>query len=338
MEIISDPKQKREVADMTDGWGRKIDYLRLSITDRCNLRCQYCMPKEGITCLSHEDILRYDEMVRIVRIMAELGLKKVRITGGEPLVRKHVEVLVRELRAIETIEAIGMTTNGLLLESKLDVLGKAGVDSFNISLDSLHPKTYEAWTRGGDVRKVLRLLKRLRHAPFRVKINCVAMQQNRDSILDIARIAKDNPFDVRFIEMMPMGEGRRFDPLMQEDIMHLLEAEFGPAALSEQKHGHGPAHYVDFQGFCASIGFINALSHGFCHACNRVRLTAEGDLKLCLNFDQGISLKTLLRSGAEDDEMKRQIISAMKEKPKEHAFGQAALMQQEQKGMSQIGG
>lgn len=340
MDIISDDREKRKKTDhMEDGWGRTIDYLRLSVTDRCNLRCQYCMPKEGVHHLSHDAILRYDEMIRTVRIMSEMGLKNVRITGGEPLVRKNVEELVKGIRSLPNMESIGMTTNGLLLEPKLDALAEAGIDSLNISLDSIHPETYKELTRGGDVQNVLHLLERVRHYPFQVKINCVAMQQNRDDVLDIARIAKDNPFDVRFIEMMPMGEGRQFPALMQDDLVKMLETEFGPGTVSPKKHGNGPACYLDFQGFCASVGFIHAVSHGFCQQCNRVRLTAEGDLKLCLNFDEGISLKKLLRSGADDDAIKRQILSAIKEKPKEHAFGQKmAIYQKERKGMSQIGG
>lgn len=338
---------------MQDGLGREIDYLRISVTDKCNLRCRYCMPPHGITPLAHEEILTLEEIFRLVGIMEQLGIRKVRLTGGEPMVRKNLPWLVEQIHGLPGIREIAMTTNGTLFAPQAKVYREAGLTAVNISLDTLDPERFRCITgcdradRAAGVDSVLRAIDAALEQQLRVKINCVpCVEMNGDDIEGIAMLAEDRPVDVRFIELMPIGCGKDYTGISSEEILRRLEQHFGKAiAFSEKVNmATGPAEYYQFPGFSGRIGFISPISHKFCRECNRVRLTCEGRLKLCLHYDRGLELKPLLRSGASDEEIGRQIINALKEKPSEHHFREKAAGEElpggveEQRKMVQIGG
>lgn len=338
---------------MQDGLGREIDYLRISVTDKCNLRCRYCMPPHGITPLAHEEILTLEEIFRLVGIMEQLGIRKVRLTGGEPMVRKNLPWLVEQIHGLCGIREIAMTTNGTLFAPQAKVYREAGLTAVNISLDTLDPERFRCITgcdradRAAGVDSVLRAIDAALEQQLRVKINCVpCVEMNGDDIEGIAMLAEDRPVDVRFIELMPIGCGKDYTGISSEEILRRLEQHFGKAiAFSEKVNmATGPAEYYQFPGFSGRIGFISPISHKFCRECNRVRLTCEGRLKLCLHYDRGLELKPLLRSGASDEEIGRQIINALKEKPSEHHFREKAAGEElpggveEQRKMVQIGG
>lgn len=350
---------------MQDGLGREIDYLRISVTDKCNLRCRYCMPPHGITPLAHEEILTLEEIFRLVGIMEQLGIRKVRLTGGEPMVRKNLPWLVEQIHGLCGIREIAMTTNGTLLAPQAKVYREAGLTAVNISLDTLDPERFRCITgcdkadRAAGVDSVLRAIDAALEQQLRVKINCVpCVEMNGDDIEGIAMLAEDRPVDVRFIELMPIGCGKNYTGISSEKILRRLEQRFGKAiaipgksslavagrAADPYEKTDGPAEYYQFPGFSGRIGFISPISHKFCRECNRVRLTCEGRLKLCLHYDRGLELKPLLRSGASDEEIGRQIINALKEKPSEHHFREKAAGEElpggveEQRKMVQIGG
>lgn len=338
---------------MQDGLGREIDYLRISVTDKCNLRCRYCMPPHGITPLAHEEILTLEEIVRLVGIMEQLGIRKVRLTGGEPMVRKNLPWLVEQIHGLCGIREIAMTTNGTLFAPQAKVYREAGLTAVNISLDTLDPERFCCITgcdkadRAAGVDSVLRAIDAALEQQLRVKINCVpCVEMNGDDLEGIAMLAEDRPVDVRFIELMPIGCGKDYTGISSEEILRRLEQHFGKAiAISEKVNMEtGPAEYYQFPGFCGRIGFISPISHKFCRECNRVRLTCEGRLKLCLHYDRGLELKPLLRGGANDEEIGRQIINALKEKPSEHHFRERTAGEElpdgveEQRKMVQIGG
>lgn len=338
---------------MQDGLGREIDYLRISVTDKCNLRCRYCMPPHGITPLAHEEILTLEEIFRLVGIMEQLGIRKVRLTGGEPMVRKNLPWLVEQIHGLPGIREIAMTTNGTLFAPQAKVYREAGLTAVNISLDTLDPERFRCITgcdradRAAGVDSVLRAIDAALEQQLRVKINCVpCVEMNGDDIEGIAMLAEDRPVDVRFIELMPIGCGKNYTGISSEEILRRLEQHFGKAITISEKvnMATGPAEYYQFPGFSGRIGFISPISHKFCRECNRVRLTCEGRLKLCLHYDRGLELKPLLRSGASDEEIGRRIINALKEKPSEHHFRERAAGggltdgAEEQRKMVQIGG
>lgn len=350
---------------MQDGLGREIDYLRISVTDKCNLRCRYCMPPHGITPLAHEEILTLEEIFRLVGIMEQLGIRKVRLSGGEPMVRKNLPWLVEQMHGLRGIREIAMTTNGTLFAPQAKVYREAGLTAVNISLDTLDQERFRCITgcdradRAADVDSVLRAIDAALEQQLRVKINCIpCAEMNGDDIEGIAMLAEDSPVDVRFIELMPIGCGKEYTGISSEEILRRLEKRFGaaiavpgksPLAVAGDAAGlyektDGPAAYYRFPGFCGRIGFISPISHKFCRECNRVRLTCEGRLKLCLHYDKGLELKPLLRSGASDEEIGRQIINALKEKPSEHHFRERTEGEElpdgveEQRKMVQIGG
>lgn len=338
---------------MQDGLGREIDYLRISVTDKCNLRCRYCMPPHGITPLAHEEILTLEEIFRLVGIMEQLGIRKVRLTGGEPMVRKNLPWLVEQIHGLCGIREIAMTTNGTLFAPQAKVYREAGLTAVNISLDTLDPERFRRITgcdradRAAGVDSVLRAIDAALEQQLRVKINCVpCVEMNGEDIEGIAMLAEDRPVDVRFIELMPIGCGKEYTGIPSKEILRRLERRFGAAIAIPEKvnMATGPAEYYQFPGFSGRIGFISPISHKFCRECNRVRLTCEGRLKLCLHYDRGLELKPLLRSGASDEEIGRQIINALKEKPSEHHFREKAAGEElpggveEQRKMVQIGG
>ena len=328
---------------MLDQYGRKIEYLRISVTDRCNLRCVYCMPEEGVEQVSHSEILSFDEMTRICRICAKLGITRVKLTGGEPLVRKGLGSLLRSIREIEGIEQVTLTTNGVLLAEQIEELAAAGLDAVNVSLDTLDRAQYMKLTRRDELEAALRGLEAaLQYPDIRVKVNCVALHgENESQWVPLANMAKERPIDVRFIEMMPIGLGKEYPFSSQELVYEALKAAFGEAQFLTGNFGNGPAIYARFPGFTGKTGFISAVSHKFCESCNRVRLTAEGFLKPCLQYSTGVDLRAMLRNEAGKKELEEMIQKVIFEKPRSHQFQMEGSSKQEdleQKQMSSIGG
>lgn len=322
---------------MKDTYNRIIDYLRISITDRCNLRCRYCMP-EDIPFVPHERILRYEELLRIVRACAQEGIAKIKVTGGEPLVRKGCTEFISQLKEIPGIEAVTLTTNGVLLEKNLDGLKAAGLDGLNISLDSLHRERYREITGRDYFEQVYRGIQGAMDAGLRVKINCVPIHGiNSDEIRDFFELAKTQDINVRFIEMMPIGNGKAFEPMQMSDILGDLKAGYAGVEKVEKRLGNGPAVYYRGSDFVGNVGFIGAVHHKFCDSCNRIRLTSEGFLKLCLYHSSGTDLRALIRGGADDETLQQAIADAIRHKPKEHSFYQWSA-DEDTRNMSQIGG
>lgn len=324
---------------MIDAQGRTIDYVRISVTDRCNLRCVYCMPENGIPMATHDDLLSFEEIERLCRILADVGIRKVKLTGGEPLVRKDFVELVRKIKAISGIEKVTLTTNGVLLEEKMDELAAAGINGINISLDTLNPKKFEEITRRDSFKEVYSgIQKALTYPEISLKLNCLPLGLEEQNLEEIAELAKDNKMHIRFIEVMPIGQGRNYKFLSETQIIEMLEKKFGKMVPFNEELGFGPGHYYSIDGFKGKIGFISAISHKFCGSCNRIRLTAEGYLKSCLQYDTGRDLRKLLRTGATDEEIKEAIVHAIDEKPIEHIFLSDHIDQEEHHTMSQIGG
>ena len=325
---------------MLDKLNRKIDYLRISVIDRCNLRCVYCMPEEGIESIPHDEILTYDEILRICEIVSELGIRKIKITGGEPLVRKDIVNLIRDIKNIDKIEQVTLTTNGILLHEMLDDLYDAGIDAINISLDTLNKDNFKKITRRDGLEKVLMSIDKAYDLGIRVKINCLAIRDfNLMELVEIASFAKDREIDVRFIELMPIGFGKKYTQIDNDEILSILESRFGTFEIVTEKRGNGPAKYYRNQNMKGCIGFISAISHEFCESCNRIRLTSSGFLKLCLHYNKGIDLKEPIRNGISDEDLKKLIHDTIWNKPISHKFGHASEEQDiELKNMVQIGG
>ena len=324
---------------MLDRFGREISYLRISVTDRCNLRCRYCMPAQGVTWVDHSAILTYEQIVRIVRASAALGIKKVRLTGGEPLVRKGLAGLVEALKAIDGIVSVTLTTNGLLLAEQLPDLLQAGLDGINLSLDTLDRAQFAHITRRDTLPQALAGLEAALAAPgLRVKVNCVPTGENDDQLVPLAELARSRRLDVRFIELMPIGLGSALPRRTEQEVREILERTFGPALPCPQGGGDGPGRYLTFAGFTGRVGFISAMTHQFCSGCNRVRLTAAGFLKTCLQYDQGVDLKALLEAGADDAALQAAIGEAIRSKPASHHFGGDKQAADEGRNMNQIGG
>jgi len=305
-----------------DSFNRPIEYLRISITDRCNLRCVYCMPEEGVPQLDHADILRYEEIVRLVRTIVGLGVSKVRITGGEPLVRKGVESLVGMLAAIPGVGDLSMTTNGTLLAAKAEALAAAGLKRVNVSLDTLHPERFRAMTRRGRLEDVMAGLEAAKRAGLEpIKINVVVIRGLNDTeVVDFARRTVADGWHVRFIEVMPLGPGALWAHdgfVPAAEVRRRIEAEFGPLVAIDG-HGGGPARYYQIGGAAGTIGFISPLSEHFCFRCNRLRLTAHGQLMPCLMSEQAIDLRTPLRAGVTDEALCELVLQAISAKPAGH--------------------
>ena len=307
---------------MKDKFGRKIEYARISITDRCNLRCKYCMPECGVKKISHEEILRFEEILFVTKIFARLGIKKIRLTGGEPLLRKNICELIFEMKKIPGIEQIFLTTNGVNLKNLAENLISAGLDGINLSLDTLNAKIFEKITRRNDFAKVFEGLQILLEKNFPVKINCVPIKNFNDGeILKIARLAEKNFIKVRFIELMPIGCAKNFQGVPTSEIFNSIEKNFGKLKPVEEKiFLNGPAKYFSIKNFVGQIGFIDAIEHKFCKNCNRIRLTAEGFLKPCLNFSTGLDVKSLLRNNFGEEKILREIEKIIYNKPTEHNF------------------
>ena len=322
---------------MLDGLGRNIDYLRISVTDRCSLRCTYCMPEQGVEWLPHTNILRYEDLLRLCRVFVSLGITKFKITGGEPLVRRGVADFMRELKQLPGVKSVTLTTNGVDLKAQLPALLDACVDGINMSLDTLDRARYAATTRRDVLPQVLEGLDAALQVPgLNFKLNCVAMGGGAEDWIALAGLAKERPVMVRFIELMPIGMGQGGPPCTEADVSAVLEGAYGPLTPYDTPLGNGPAHYCSLPGFQGKIGFISAVSHGFCDRCNRVRLTASGYLKTCLQYDTGADLSALLTES--DDTLRAAIADAISRKPTSHQFRSASVPNGERRIMSQIGG
>ena len=324
---------------MRDTFNRTIDYLRISVTDRCDLRCKYCMPEGGVTPLTHGAILSYEEMIRLVECFARLGIRRIKITGGEPMVRLHVMDFMEQLKKVRGIEQVTLTTNGTHLEEYISQLAKLQIDGINISLDTLNPELYKEITGRDVFDKVFSGLKEaLKYSNIKLKINCVPQGIPRQNIVEVAELAKNNPIHVRFIEMMPIGLGKDFTFTSENDVMRELEQAYGMLVPFNETLGNGPCRYYSVAGFQGKIGFISAMSHKFCSSCNRLRLTADGKLKTCLQYDVGMDLKEMLRTGKSDNELIAAILQVLESKPGEHHFTEELVVGKETKSMFQIGG
>lgn len=334
---------------MKDSHGRTIDYLRISLTDRCNLRCIYCMPEEGVHALAHGDILTLEEIERLVRIAADMGITRVRLTGGEPLVRRGVTGLIRALKAVPGIESVALTTNGILLPRMADQLAEAGLSRVNISLDTLDPEQYRAITRCGSFDDAMAGIDSALAAGFSpVKVNAVVVRSLNQDVLSFARMSIDRPLHVRFIEYMPVGESAgscgcgwgKDDVIPSDELRAMIDEQAEAAGIGRlkpaAKHtpaGWGPARYFEFENAKGTVGFISPLSRHFCSECNRLRLTADGKIRPCLFSDEEFDVRAALRSGASDDAVRAVLYGALGAKPDEHHDKVGT-----ERGMSQIGG
>jgi GTP 3',8-cyclase len=330
-----------QAGPMEDGFGRRIEYLRVSVTDKCNLRCVYCMPEEGLPWLRRDQLLSYEEIAEIVRTMAGMGLRRVRITGGEPLVRRDLHALARMIRDVPGIDDLAVSTNAVLLEAQAVALRDAGVDRLNVSLDSLRPDRIDAISRRpGSAEAIFRGLDAAERAGFApLKINCVVMRgRNDDEVADFAAITRDRPWHVRFIEVMPTGDNLPVsaDEFVSADEMLGRVAALGALEPVAGPGGNGPARYFAFPGAAGTVGVITPMSHTYCDTCNRMRLTADGQLRPCLFGDLHTNLRDPLRAGEPLAPLIRHTLAI---KPERHhlvqgsAAGSGGL-----RALSQVGG
>lgn len=326
---------------LIDRYQRSITYLRLSVTDRCNLRCLYCMPEAGMNWTPPSSLMQDDEIVALIeRVFLPLGVTKIRLTGGEPLVRKGLTGLVERIAALPGITDQSLTTNGTLLAPHADRLARAGLNRLNVSLDSLKPDRFAAITRGGELRRVLDGIERALEAGFSaLKVNVVMIPGvNDDEVLDFAEWTLHAPVHVRFIEMMHVGDrtfydARKFLPV--EAVMERIRKRYRLDAAEQAVAGNGPARMLQIPGAKGTLGFISPMSRTFCDACNRIRLTADGQIKACLMRPQEADLLGLLRGGASDQQMRELVAASLGVKPEHHEWGADLPIY---RTMSQIGG
>lgn len=324
---------------MQDSLGRNITYLRISVTDRCNLRCRYCMPRGGVELTDHREILSLEEMSRLVNVGSELGISRVRITGGEPLVRRGLLQLVKDIAANSSIKDLSLTTNGTHLARMAPDLKAAGLQRVNISLDTIDPEKYRYITGGGELQPVLDAIKISLEIGFSpVKINTVLIKDFNDTEVDqFVSWAIKEPVHIRFIEFMPVGDLEFWDHsrwIPSEDILERLVKQY-QLEPTDKLVGAGPASVYRPAGGKGTIGFITPLSNHFCHDCNRLRLTAQGMLLGCLHGSEGVDLKGPMREGASDTELKQLFLQAVAMKPRGHHLQQGWG---KESTMSQIGG
>jgi len=326
---------------LVDGHGRRIGDLRLSVTDRCNFRCQYCMPAEGLPWLERSEVLTFEEIARLVGLLAGMGVRDVRLTGGEPLVRRDFPRLVEMLREIDDLHEIAVTTNGYLLERDAEALVRAGVDRFNVSIDSLQRDRFYAMTRRDALPRVLAGLERLAEFPeaHPIKINAVAMRGfTEQEAIPFARFAREHPYEVRFIEFMPLDADHAWSPdavLTGEEIRAAIHARW--PLQPEPRDPHATARVYRFADGVGRIGFVNPVSEPFCGDCDRIRLTADGRLRTCLFSLNETDLRSPLRAGADDSELDRIVREAVWRKELKHRVNEPGFVQPA-RTMSQIGG
>lgn len=313
------------MSGLIDSHARKIDYMRVSVTDRCNLRCRYCMPEQGVEHLPHTEILSYEEIIRLTRIAINCGVTKIRITGGEPLTRKGIVYLIEQLSLLRGLDDVTLTTNGVLLTSFASELKKAGLKRINISLDTLKQDKYHYITRRDLLPRVMEGIRTAHNeglAP--IKINCVAIKGfNDEEILDFARLTLEQPYNVRFIEFMPLGENDYWSldkSIHAHSIMSIIKKKHKLEPVNSKANQNGPARRYRIPGGAGEIGFITPLSQHFCDTCNRIRLTSDGRLRNCLFSDQETNIKDALRSGVNDEELERVIRQSIHFKPSGHTL------------------
>ncbi len=321
---------------MRDDYAREVDYMRISLTDRCNLRCRYCMP-DDIELVPMREILTLEEIVTICEEAAKLGIRKLKVTGGEPLVRRGCTKLIKMLKEISEIEQVTMTTNGVALYDKIEELYENGLDAVNISLDTLDREKFRQITGRDKFLQVMDAIKKCCDIGIKTKINAVLQRgMNEDEWERLILLAKDYPLDVRFIEMMPIGSGGDFEPVYNDILLEKIKEKYRDIKKDEKIHGNGPAVYYKIPGFLGSVGFINAMHGKFCASCNRIRLTSTGELKPCLCFEDCIDIKQAVRHKSRE-EVRRQLELAISKKPREHNFEQKSAITESRK-MAQIGG
>lgn len=319
---------------MLDKYNRKINYLRISITDRCNMRCVYCMPEDGILKKHHKDILSHEEIIEIAKTSAELGVNKIRLTGGEPLIRKGIVNLISEISAIEGITDLSLTTNGILLRDRIKELKEAGLNRVNLSLDTLDPEKFKTITRGGDIKPVLESIKMLLdEGMVPLKINVVLIGGfNENEIEDFVELTRNNPIHVRFIELMPIGEASDWNrnKFVSNDIV-LSKVKLEPVNRDDKG---SPAVYYKLKDGIGKVGLINPISCSFCSDCNRLRITSDGKIKPCLHSDDEIDLLNPSRSGVDIREI---LLEAVKKKPESHKINEKNY-EPIKRNMNRIGG
>jgi len=319
---------------MRDKHGRNIKYLRVSVTDRCNLRCIYCMPEEGIESLSHEDILRFDDILKIVKVAASLGINKIRYTGGEPLVMKDIDRLIYETSRLPGIDDIAITTNGILLSDMAEDLKKAGLKRVNVSLDTLNKDKFRSITRIGNLDKVLESIHKCVSIGLKpVKINTVLMKGvNDDEVKDFLNLAKEMPVEIRFIELMPIGESIKLYDERKVDFTDILNQYSELTPIETEKNS--TAQMYKLQGAKGKIGFISPISCKFCSDCNKIRLTSTGRIKPCLHSNDEIDVRGYLNN---EELLTKKIKSAIFNKPLEHHLEEESVSRSDRM-MYQIGG
>ncbi len=327
---------------LIDSHHRKIEYLRISVTDRCNLRCLYCMPAEGVNLATPESILRYEEILRIARLSVNHGVTRIRVTGGEPLVRKGIVEFIRELSGLKGLEEVSLTTNGVALKEFAGRLKDAGLTRVNVSLDSLKRERFAKVTRGDKLDAVLEGLEEAQRVGLTpVKINMVVIKGfNDDEIVDFARISREKPYHVRFIEYMPFNTEEGWDRekcISADEIKRLIEAEVPLLPIEERGAGAGPARRFKIKGAPGELGFISPVTRHFCGECNRLRLTADGKIRACLFSDTEVDLKGALRDGSDDRAIEDLLFHAVMEKPAGHHINEN-IFKRCARTMSLIGG
>jgi len=328
---------------LRDRYGRRIKNLRISVTDRCNFRCVYCMPAQGLAWLPRNDLLTFEEITRVVRVATSLGIEQVRLTGGEPTVRRDLPALIRMLSALPHLRSLSLTTNGVLLGKLAGPLAEAGLTRINVSLDSLVRERFAQLTRRDQLEQVLAGLEALEHYPtiHPIKINAVAMRGFTEiEVLDFARLARRKPYVVRWIEFMPLDADqiwRREDILTGAEIKQIIEAEFGPLLPVASENRSETARRYTFSDGIGEVGFINPVSEPFCKDCDRIRLTAEGELRTCLFSHTETDLRAVLRSGEDDEALARAIRVAVWHKELKHYINDKRFLRTS-RSMSMIGG
>jgi GTP 3',8-cyclase len=337
IDLIASPEHPK----LADAFHRAITYLRISVTDRCNLRCVYCMPEEGLPWISNADILGFDEITEIVRAAAKVGVRSIRLTGGEPLIRPHLDRLVAMIAAVPGIDDIALSTNGLLLADQVRNLRAAGLTRANISLDTLREDRFKAIARRPGLQRVLDGIDAAFAAGLGpIKLNCVVMRgQNDDEIVDFAEMTRNRAVAVRFIEVMPVHENvgeHASEYVSATEILDRIRA-IGDLHPIDGPPGNGPARYYAFDGARGSVGVISPLSHDYCDTCNRVRLSADGRLKLCLFGDHFIDLRTPVRDGAGEDALISILRGSMYVKPERHHL-EIGTTASAMRALSEIGG
>ena len=330
------------MALLTDSYQRSIDYIRVSITDRCNLRCLYCMPLGGTVKLDHQDILSYEEFLRLIQIAVNMGINKVRLTGGEPLVRKGVVDFCRRLTEISGLQSLSLTTNGVLLEELGQDLYAAGIRRINISLDTLQREKFFRITRRDEFDRVWRGIQAAERVGFSpVKINVVVMRGiNDDEVLDLARLSLHHPYHIRFIEFMSINNDNQCSAkhyFSADEILAKLR-EVEPLEPVVAKDTNGPARHFRWPDAPGMIGIISPVSHHFCPSCNRIRLTADGKLRNCLFSDQEMDIKSPLRQGATDSELSQFLRDSILNKPEKHSLQPDVFRKCQNRPMVAIGG